>query len=306
MELNCICSLYEFFIKATNWKDYIIPFISPIIGVGGAYLVMYKQLKHQKDNDLEKRNSENKAILYSISITQGKLIKEIKETVDNLEKTKKELSLDKENNFTVFVSNTVFFDTITNQGFQRIFWLLKECKSANDDEIIKFWSSVSKTPSSLETIEKYINSHIEKFNQLNKEINSNLSSIVIECSKIIHSVFQPYVTYTLTQDQLKDPKIKLAVLLKEYYDQYKVDENHKKLRQNKNFLDSLNTLKSDPIASQEITSQLAQQIVDTLSIYISVSNLFDVLAGTISNYQDYFNKTIENIEKIKIPPEYLE
>ena len=51
MDLLCICTIYDFFSTPENWKDYIIPFISPIIGVGGAYWIMKVQLQKQRDKE---------------------------------------------------------------------------------------------------------------------------------------------------------------------------------------------------------------------------------------------------------------
>lgn len=75
--IELLTKFFEIFTTPSNWKDYIIPFCSPIIGIGGAYWVMKLQVKRAGQLEDEKKASENDTLVKYILLNIDEALKDI-------------------------------------------------------------------------------------------------------------------------------------------------------------------------------------------------------------------------------------
>lgn len=75
--IELLTRFYETFTTPNNWKDYIIPFCSPILGIGGAYWVMKSQVRRAGQIEDEKIASENGTLVKYILLNIDEVLKDI-------------------------------------------------------------------------------------------------------------------------------------------------------------------------------------------------------------------------------------
>ncbi|MEJ5143935.1 hypothetical protein [Sphingobacterium sp. MYb388] len=269
-------------------KDFIVPSLTIFVSVIVVYFGFYLQKRHLNQAKLlQERETkiQNKDIL---ELNNESLITNLKFTIDSLIECKSNLNLDNFTRMNYPKYDSSQCSTIVSIGYISIFNLIDKKNPSDRQLFSSYWNSVSNIPDNFNSLSNYLIYILQEFNRLNNSINDLNHLITTEVSNKIHDAFEPFETYTLDIENVTDPKVKLAWLLKNAVD--KLNEDKKGLSATENYLQDLDKIKFDPLASKVITSEFAQNIVRALYYFKSMKSLFETSSTTLTSYISTFQK----------------
>jgi len=298
----------QFFIDAYNKgiyefaKDFLMPGTVLFLTVYFSIHLSKEEFRRQVKKEEIKEKEEKESILRVLEMTNPKLIKNLKEQLENLKKAKQSFSINSFDSITFFKSNATLFESISTFGYHKLYTIFSEECDVDDEIFSKYWGVVTNTPNHQKHIEEYFTYVNETYNKINNDLNSHNHKIAIGCSEIIHKVFEPYTTYEIREVDFKtNPPIRLAVQVKEIFDTFKLSETSRLLKI-KTFLNSLDQLKNDPISSKAINGSFAQYVSDACGILSGIEQLFSVANSSIDNYLKVFDESEKNLEAMNFVP----
>jgi|SRR5690606_18396514 len=183
MDLLCICTIYDFFSTPENWKDYIIPFLSPIIGFLGAFLIMYLQVQKQKKIEKEKENKKfqlTAEIIYNLN--QG-VDNKIDKWSDTIIEMKGYCNITKFHQLPFYSFETEVFQPITALGFDVFYEVSRVYLNVDELLVSDYWEEVSsverKFSRLLEYQQKIVTSYDNRVKELNRETGRLFQLVIL-------------------------------------------------------------------------------------------------------------------------------
>ncbi|SFS49157.1 hypothetical protein [Sphingobacterium wenxiniae] len=291
----------QFFIDAYNKgiyefaKDFLMPgtvlFLTVYFSIHLSKEEFRRQLEKEKNDKLEFDNTTSELI----KITIPKLSEKLSKLATLLEKQNLELSYDKYENMVVNKTDGSFFTSLKEIGYKNSYYITKNILHFSEEDFMKYWEIISNTPHRFRQIEEYLLYVSNEYNRINSELNKLTHSISHKTSHIIHDRFGTYSTHDLSHNQLEEPRTNLAYNMHLAVENFQKDETNNQPIKIRNFLMELDLLKTNEIASKELSSEYAQEIVYALARIQSIEKLFEVTKET---NQGYIKRLREDADKL--------
>lgn len=310
MNISCICSIYEFFAQPENWKDYIIPFISPIIGVAGAYWVMFVQLKNLNKKDLEvqsKRLNDYKNVIYRTTPT---IIKLLNKKIDSLTELIPKLELTDNYELTRTLFNFPQAEIIVNIPFHEAL----DSISIEDEKDRDIFSEVY---FEMQTLQKnnddylmYFESEIENLNTVRSEFNEYFKREFIKIQKIIfeernvnHLVYyRRNLNLMFFTNQYERDKYNYGNYISELEHFYFSIQQNSQENAHKSQITAvagLLVLFKNRRYLRFIDIEMAQNFNDLFRLLQLAERTMEVLKKTTENYLTIFGRVLSKVEKLQ-------
>lgn len=190
MDLLCICTIYDFFSTPENWKDYIIPFISPIIGVGGAYWIAHWQYGRQKALDTE--NKKQKLNLKALVVWRinDKTLRAITKWHLMIQNLIKYSTISNFYKMPVYVFDTGVLQPVKDLGYNVLFEITLDYLDTGDDEVNEYWDAITMLEKHFTALSDYQNRVTESYHEDIQSLNRFTGQIFLIATGIKHFAFE--------------------------------------------------------------------------------------------------------------------
>lgn len=307
MYLACICSVYDFFSIGVNWKDYIIPFISPIIGVGGAFWVLKKQLDTDRNNEKKKRSNLLESYLNLIKSLIPEINNSLKERIKTLEDASEKFILNENITLTRNIYEFESAQLIGNLPYIDTMEAVAKEDTHIRDTFSKFYFNVKALRVRNENYNQDVEANVALLN-LDSEKYLNLSTqVFVEIQKILflkenkdkamHYRKNSRQKYFLSKEQAINHNFGNYISELEYF-YYYIQSNNGSIFSQELGLKGLILVCRKKIFLEFIKIELAQNIHSLIALIDIKRSRLAVMQSTANNYITTFKKALAISEKL--------
>ncbi len=294
----------QFFIDAYNKgiyefsKDFLIPGTILFLTVYFSIYLSKEEFRRQAEKEKNDKFEFDNATAELIKITIPKLSEKLSKLATLLEKQNLELSYDKFENMIVNKIDESFFTSLKEIEYKNSYYITKNILHFPEEDFIKYWEIISNTPHRFRQIEEYLIYVNNEYNRINTELNKLTHNISHKTSHIIHDRFETYSTHDLNNIQLDESRTNLAYNMYLAVENFQKDEKNNQPIKIRNFLTELDQLKTNEIASKELSSEYAQEVVYALGCIQSIEKLFEATKGTNQGYIRLLKENAYNLNAL--------
>lgn len=293
MLLSPICSIFEVFTTASNWRDYFIPLISPIIGVGGAVWIAFcttkKQIEGQRKLEKEKQEESWDLIRLSYLTSLDTVINEMKSCKKGIPKHLKNLDdVDYEFHYVPIRSAGAY--AILSMNYNDLHNAFASISLKYNEIMVKFTNSFESVYSfkvDIEQLEEKTNNYLNINSKIKQEIADNISNFlpIIKSLRFENNIDQDFVS-------------KLISTMNPYYNREDLDELS--LNIFKACMDELfSKVTSIPLNNIEKLDLLILSIKNIGNKFAILTNETTVYKASLNVIKNNFKEKIEKAESLK-------